>query len=154
MDALGSQRSLLSFCLKSFAPWHPFLQKPNLSLPAWIPVLSISAPRASCMHALPSLRFALRSVRECMLSYSVVSDSLQPLGLKSSRLHCPWDSPRQEYRSGLPCPSPGDLPDPGIDPVSLRSLALAGGFSTTSATWEVPLCFVIICLCARLPTSK
>ena len=26
--------------------------------------------------------------------------------------------PRQEYRSGLPFPSPGDLPDPGIEPVS------------------------------------
>jgi len=27
--------------------------------------------------------------------------------------------PRQEYRSGLPFPSPGDLPDPGIKPASL-----------------------------------
>ena len=33
-------------------------------------------------------------------------------------------------------PSPGDLPDPGIKPASLRSPALAGGFFTTSATWE------------------
>ena len=43
---------------------------------------------------------------------------------------------RQEYRSGLPCPPPGDLPDPGIEPVSLRSLAPAGKVFTTSATWE------------------
>ena len=35
---------------------------------------------------------------------------------------------RQEYWSGLPFPSPGDLPDPGIEPVSP---ALAGGFFTT-----------------------
>ena len=41
-----------------------------------------------------------------------------------------------EYWSGLPCPSPGDLPDPGIEPVSLVSPALAGGFFTTSASWE------------------
>ena len=34
------------------------------------------------------------------------------------------------------CPPSGDLPDPGIEPVSLMSLALAGGFFTTSATWE------------------
>ena len=33
---------------------------------------------------------------------------------------------RQEYWSGLPCPLPGDLPDPGTEPVSLMSLALAG----------------------------
>ena len=38
--------------------------------------------------------------------------------------------------SGLPCPSPGDLPDLGIKPVSLTPPALAGGFFTTSATWE------------------
>ena len=44
--------------------------------------------------------------------------------------------PRQEYWSGLPCPPPGDLPGPGVEPVSLRSPALAGGFFTTSATWD------------------
>ena len=43
---------------------------------------------------------------------------------------------RQEYWSGFPCPPPGDLPDPGIEPVSLMSPALAGRFFTTSATWE------------------
>ena len=43
---------------------------------------------------------------------------------------------RQEYWSGLPYAPPGDLPDPGIEPASLRSPALAGGSSTTSATWE------------------
>jgi len=38
--------------------------------------------------------------------------------------------PRQGYWSGLPFPSPGDLPDPGIEPTST---ALAGGFLNTSA---------------------
>ena len=44
---------------------------------------------------------------------------------------------RQEYWSGLPCPPPGDRPDPGIEPVSLTSPALAGGFFITRgrATW-------------------
>ena len=37
---------------------------------------------------------------------------------------------RQEYWSGLPHPSPGDLPDPEIEPKSLTSPALAGGFFT------------------------
>ena len=41
--------------------------------------------------------------------------------------------PRQEDWSGLPFPPPRDLPDPGIKPVLP---ALAGGFLTTSATWE------------------
>ena len=43
---------------------------------------------------------------------------------------------RQEYWSGLPCPAPGDLPNPGIKPPSLMSPVLAGRFFTTSATWE------------------
>ena len=43
---------------------------------------------------------------------------------------------RQEYWSGLPCPPPEDLPNPGIKPASLMSPALAGGFFTTHATWE------------------
>ena len=43
---------------------------------------------------------------------------------------------RQEYWSGLPCPPPRDLPDPGIEPTSLMSPALAGGFVSTSTTQE------------------
>ena len=45
---------------------------------------------------------------------------------------------RQEYRSGLPFPPPGDLPNPGIKPVSLTSpaLALSSRFFTTSTTWK------------------
>ena len=43
---------------------------------------------------------------------------------------------RQEYWSGLPCPPAGDIPDPGIEPVSLMSPVLAGRFFTTSANWE------------------
>ena len=46
---------------------------------------------------------------------------------------------RQEYWSGLPCLPPGDLPDPGIEPVSLMSPELAGKFFTTGATWEAPV---------------
>ena len=38
---------------------------------------------------------------------------------------------RQEHWSGLPRPSPGDLPDPGIEPESLIFLTLAGKFFTT-----------------------
>ena len=46
---------------------------------------------------------------------------------------------RQEYWSGLPCLPPGDLPNPGIEPTSLMSLASAGGFFTTSATCDACL---------------
>ena len=48
---------------------------------------------------------------------------------------------RQEYCSGLLCLSPGDLPNPGIEPKSLISPALAGGFFTTSVTWGAHITF-------------
>ena len=69
-----------------------------------------------------------------MLSRSVVSDSLQPRGLGGLSM----EFSRQEYWSGLPFPSSGDLPDLGIEPASLVSPALAGRFFTTSTTWEAP----------------
>ena len=43
---------------------------------------------------------------------------------------------RQEYWSGLPFPTPRDLPDPGIEPAFPVSLALAGGFFTTAPPVE------------------
>ena len=46
---------------------------------------------------------------------------------------------RQEHWSGLPCPSPEDHPDPGIQPMSLVSPALAGGFFTTAPPGKPPL---------------
>ena len=49
-----------------------------------------------------------------------------------SQVHCPGNT-----GVGCLCPPPGDLPNPGTEPVSLMSLALPGGFFTTSATWEV-----------------
>ena len=44
-----------------------------------------------------------------------------------------------DYWCGLLFPPPGDLPNTGIEPLSLMSPALAGGFFTTSATWEAQL---------------
>ena len=45
----------------------------------------------------------------------------------------PMELSRQKYWSGLPLPTPGDLPDPGIKSISLVSPALAGRFFITSA---------------------
>ena len=60
---------------------------------------------------------------------------------------------RQEYWSGLPHPPPGNLLDPGIEPVSLTSPVLAGGYFTTSATWEAQ-CYggnhIVIYKCIKL----
>ena len=47
--------------------------------------------------------------------------------------------PRQEYWTGLPFPTPGDLPDPGMGPISPASPALAERFFTIVATREAPV---------------
>ena len=46
---------------------------------------------------------------------SVVSDSVQPYGRYPARLLCWMGFTRREHWSGLPCPTPGDLPDSGIE---------------------------------------
>ena len=45
---------------------------------------------------------------------------------------------RQEYWRGLLFPPPGNLLNPGMEPMSFKSPALAGGFFTTKTTWEFP----------------
>ena len=62
-----------------------------------------------------------------LCSQSLTSDSLQPAG---SSVH---GIPQARILGGLPCPPPGDLPDPGIEPASP---ALKGGFSTTEPPRE------------------
>ena len=57
---------------------------------------------------------------------------------------------RQDYWIGLPCPPPGDLPDPGIEPASLLSPALAGSFFTTNTTWEN----LFICIEGEISESR
>ena len=60
------------------------------------------------------------------------NNSLQPHRLQPARLLCPWDSPGKN--TGVGCHfqnSPGDLPHPGIEPPTLKSPELAGGFFTT-----------------------
>ena len=71
---------------------------------------------------------------------SGISDSTIPW-IVASQAPLSMGFSRQKYWRGLPCPSPGDVPDPGIEPRSLRSPEFAGGFFTTNATWEAPICY-------------
>ena len=56
--------------------------------------------------------------------HAVTSNSLQPQGTRQASLFVGFS--RQEYWSVLPCPTPGDLPNPGIEPPSPVFPALAG----------------------------
>ena len=57
---------------------------------------------------------------------------------------------RHEHWSGLPCPPPGDLPNPGNELMSLIPPVLAGGFFTTSSTWEATVLSVQFSSVAQL----
>ena len=60
---------------------------------------------------------------------------------------------QEKYWSGLPFPSPGDLSDPGIEPVSVMSPALTCRFFTTSANWEAAL-ELVNTWCLSLPVCE
>ena len=68
-----------------------------------------------------------------VLSTSVLFDSMWP----GSSVY-PGILIQQEYQSQLPYPTPQNLLNPGMELISLMSSALAGGFFTTSLSWEVP----------------
>ena len=70
------------------------------------------------MLALNSHVSQLQHSTECVLSCSIMSNSLWPHGLYPTRLLFPWGFCKQEYWSGLPCPPPGDLFKPGSEPRS------------------------------------
>ena len=69
----------------------------------------------------------------CLLSHFSCVQLFLTLWIVAHQASLPVGFSRQEYKSGLPCCPPGDLPDPGIKPVSRTSPALAGGGFTTSA---------------------
>ena len=66
----------------------------------------------------------------CVLNPSVVSNSATPWAV-ALRVSPSMEFSRQEHWNGLPFPPSGDLPNPGIEPTSLASPALAGRFFTS-----------------------
>ena len=91
------------------------------SISSWVSDCSCDQAEASCMHACWVLQLCptVCDPMDCNPRVSSVHGILQTRILV-------W----------LPCPPPGDLPNPRTEPMSLKSPALAGWFFTTSATWE------------------
>ena len=79
------------------------------------------------------IRVLLTKVSKCARSLSHVQ-LLAVAWIVVHQAPLPMDVSRQEYRSGVRFPPPGDLPYSGTEPTSLVSPALAGGFFTASAT--------------------
>ena len=68
-----------------------------------------------------------------------MSDSLRPNALVALQGSLSMGFSRQEHWGGLPCLSPGGLPNSGIKSISVMPPPLAEVFFTTSATWEVQM---------------
>ena len=66
-----------------------------------------------------------------LFSHSVTFDSSVTPWIVAHQAPLSMGFPRQKYWCGLLLTSPGELPDPGIEPASLTSPALVGGFFTT-----------------------
>ena len=78
-------------------------------------------------------------LRCCWIAKSC--QTLQPHGLQPTRLLSPWDFPGKNTGVGFPFPSPGDLPRPGIEPVSLIVSWIGrgtGGFFTEESPGKPP----------------
>ena len=82
---------------------------------------------------------------------SVISNSAT-LWTIARQTPLPTGFSRQECWSGLPYPTPGDLPNPGIEPTSPLSLALAGRFFTTSAVWKAHILCQLSSVVQSCPT--
>ena len=95
------------------------------SLPLAPPGKHLHCSMCVCVCVCVCVLSHLSHVWLCVILWTIACQALLPMAFS-----------RQEYWNGLPCPPPGDLPNPGIKPMSLTSPALAGGFFTTHATWE------------------
>ena len=118
-----------TWCWKSSGRWGTFLNafSPAVSQPSWLP----ADPLCTAEYQ-EAERLVLHG---CKLSLQLCPTLCKPCAV-TCQAPLSMGFSRQEYWSGLPGPSPGDLPNPGIEPASLGSPALAGEFLTTSATWE------------------
>ena len=94
---------------------------------------------ATCWSCSGSLHQGWENSREldgccCLVTKS---DSFATPGTTAHQALLSMRFPRQEYSSGLPCPSPGDLPDPGIEPMSPAWLADSLPLSHQGSPWEL-----------------
>ena len=119
--------------------WQPKMSLDTARYSLWCKLSPVENHQPSIQDPVHVLRtpLSLKSTAPCSLP-PVRAESLQPNLCGPVDCGPPGSPVPGILQGGLPRPPPGDLPDPGVGPVSLESPALAGGFSTTSPTWEAP----------------
>ena len=122
IQVMGTHTPTLHWLMRR--PWWclAFLkQATHLHLPVSEEPVAALSSQADMKSPAPATSFnillALKSESESV-SCSAGSDSLRPPRTEAHQTPLSWGFSRQESWSGLPCPSPGDLLDPGIEPGS------------------------------------
>ena len=106
----------------------------------WVPKMHELQPfwKSVCQYLGKLTAFAVCSQVCAVLSHFSHVPLFVTLWTAACQAPLPMGILQARYQSGLPCPPPGDLFDPRIEPLSLMSPALAGRFFTTRATWDAP----------------
>ena len=107
------------FCI--FYSWETRRLRPHLIVLPWESSPANKTKADLCQQREPFLKYFTHTYYLCcVLSWAVLRcvRLFRPHGLQPTRLLCPWGFSRQEWWSGLPCPAPGVLPNPGIKPRS------------------------------------
>ena len=148
-QSLGDKRWSISASLKLKERILPPLSTPN-SLPIWDGRVMGAAGRECLRFLRPGIYHACvcaKSLSRVWFLATPWAIALQaPLSMEFSR---------EEYLSGLPFLSPGELPNQGVEPASLKSPELASGFFTTSATWySAKWAFLVALVVKNPPTTQ
>ena len=111
---------------------------PASSFCLWISTFPNIVSWKDCPSPLPHLGTCVEDhvTIDCVLSHFSRARLFETLRTVACQAPLSMGFSKQEYWSGLPCPPPRDLPEPGMEPTSLKPSALAGGFFTTSASWD------------------
>ena len=128
-DAAGSMQLMAIAVWRCWAPSGHFINVSVFPFPSPCPHHSFPPPP----HPGLDIQCVLAKSLQSSLTLCDPMDRIPPPGSLTMGFS------RQEYWNGLPRPSAGDLPDPGIKSASCTSPTLAVGFFTTSTTWEAPV---------------
>ena len=112
--------SCLSLIISDVKHLYMYLLAISISFTKSVLIFCPFFDQAACVSDADLHELSHMAVGACVLSLSVVSDSVIPSTV-AHQAPLSTGFPRQEYWSGLPSPSPGDLPKPGIKPKSFAS---------------------------------
>jgi len=149
MIASSSIRSCIYVCrstqdtlLYSVWPWAMYATSLGLSLLIYkMGILTLPTSEGRCEDEVcEDIQSACHCVHyaACVLSHCSRLWLFATLWTLAHKAPLSMEFSRQEYWSGVPYPPPGDLPDPGVEPVTLASPALAGVFFTTAPPGKSP----------------